>query len=129
MLAPPPPTARPAPTPSRAPSISVSDPAPAPHEYVQVHGQGFDPRQRYVIFFQQHGRRWQVQSPASPRRDGSYARSVQVPGFAQPGSAQLVSCVYRVRGGLTNRCARQRLTINFDRGKADGREPDGERHG
>jgi hypothetical protein len=91
-------------------SITVSDPHPQAGERIWVTGHGFDPSQRYEIYFVQ-GWIEPLTFPASPGTGGDFTSHVTIPFTAQPGSATVEACVALVQGGQTSRCAVAPVTI------------------
>jgi serine/threonine protein kinase len=92
-------------------SVTLDAGAARRAQWVTVHGAGFDPRQQYLVQVVQGGREWEVQSPTSPRADGSFSIPVQVPADAAAGPASVVACVVMVKRGPTSTCGRQGVAI------------------
>lgn len=101
----------PAPVLPPMPAITISDLAPERLEYVEVQGYGFDPRQQYDILFQQGARRWLLEAPAWLNGSGAYSVRVRIPEEAEPGPALMLSCLYQVDAGLTDRCAQMPVAV------------------
>jgi serine/threonine-protein kinase len=92
-------------------SVTLDAGAARRAQWVTVRGAGFDPRQQYLVQVVQGGREWEVQSPTSPRADGSFSIPVQVPADAAAGPASVVACVVMVKRGPTSTCGRQGVAI------------------
>jgi len=104
----------PSPTPGAhrfAPAISVSRRTPRRGDSVQVSGRGFDPAQQYVIVLEQGGRRWTLQTPASPEGSGAFRSPVRIPTDAGKGLAVISACISQVDGGQLGPCGQQAVLI------------------
>jgi serine/threonine protein kinase len=110
-------SASPVPDPIAAPvaastvSIALSAGTPRRAQWITVQGAGFDARQQFLVRVVQGDREWQVQSPTSPRGDGTFAIPVQVPTDAATGGGAVVACVFVVNHGPTTDCGRRSVVI------------------